>query len=234
MRASTGCGTPEDPTMQQFDPTVITHNLPEIASGLAMTLGTWVAGVALGMLIGFAIALLQLFCGRWVRGVLRVYIEVLRGTPFLVQLFLLYYGGPSFGLTLEPLTAGVLGLAVYGSAYFAEAFRSGFASVPPGHLEAAACLGLTRWQAVRRIQLPQMLVLIVPALANLTIVLSKETAVLSIVTVPELTFVLTGIGSATFAFVETLLALCVCYLALVELASRGGMWVEARLARMMA
>jgi polar amino acid transport system permease protein len=79
-----------------------------------------------------------------------------------------------------------------------------------------------------------MLVLIVPALTNLIIVLSKETAVLSIVTVPELTFVLTGIGSATFAFVETLLALCVCYLALVELTSRAGMWAETRIARFMA
>ena len=75
---------------------------------------------------------------------------------------------------------------------------------------------MSRWQAVLRIQIPQMFVLIVPALVNLIIVLSKETAVLSIVTVPELTFVLTGIGSATFAFVETLLALCVCYLLLVD------------------
>ena len=79
-----------------------------------------------------------------------------------------------------------------------------------------------------------MLVLIVPALTNLIIVLSKETAVLSIVTVPELTFVLTGIGSATFAFVETLLVLCLCYLALVELTSRVGMWAETRIARFMA
>ncbi|WGS53631.1 amino acid ABC transporter permease [Paraburkholderia sp. D15] len=220
--------------MQQFDPTVITHNLQPIAAGLATTLGTWLAGVALGMAIGFLIAVLQLFCGRWVRGILRFYIELFRGTPFLVQLFLLYYGGPSFGLTLEPLTAGVLGLGLYGSAYFAEAFRSGFQSVPPGHLEAASCLGLTRWQTVLRVQVPQMLVLIVPALTNLIIVLSKETAVLSIVTVPELTFVLTGIGSATFAFVETLLALCVCYLALVELTSRAGMWAETRIARFMA
>ena len=91
--------------MQQFDPTVITHNLQPIAAGLATTLGTWIVGVVLGLLIGFLIAVLQLFCGRWVRGVLRVYIELFRGTPFLVQLFLLYYGGPSIGLRLEPLTA---------------------------------------------------------------------------------------------------------------------------------
>ena len=79
-----------------------------------------------------------------------------------------------------------------------------------------------------------MLVLIMPALTNLTIVLSKETAVLSIVTVPELTFVMTGIGSATFAFMETLLVLCVCYLVLVETTSRAGAWAETRLARFYA
>ena len=217
--------------MASFDPGVITHNLPEIAHGFAITLGTWVVGVSIGMLLGFIIAVIQLFGGKGVRGVLRAYIELFRGTPFLIQLFLLYYGGPNFGLTLEPLTAGVLGLGLYGSAYFAEVFRGGFQSVPRGHIEAAQCLGLSRWQAVVRIQLPQMLVIIVPALTNLIIVLSKETAVLSIVTVPELTFVLTGIGTESFAFVETLLALCVCYLALVELASRVGGWAERRLSR---
>jgi polar amino acid transport system permease protein len=217
--------------MQQFDPTVITHNLQPILEGLVTTIGTWTAGVLIGMVVGFLIAVLQLFSGSLVRSVLRAYVEFFRGTPFLIQLFLLYYGGPSFGLTLDPMTAGILGLGLYGSAYFAEAFRSGFRSVPKGHLEAAQCLGLSRWQTVWRVQLPQMLVLIVPALTNLTIVLSKETAVLSIVTVPELTFVLTGIGSATFAFMETLLALCLCYLALVELTSRAGAWAEARLAR---
>lgn len=216
--------------MTQFDPTVITHNLPSIVSGFGMTLGTWVAGVAIAMLIGFVIAVLQLVCGCWIRGVLRAYIECFRATPFLVQLFVLYYGGPSFGFTLDPVPAGIIGLGLYGGAYFAEAFRSGFRSIPPGHLEAAQCLGLSRWQTVWRVQLPQMLVLIMPAITNLTIVLSKETAVLSIVTVPELTFVLTGIGSETFAFVETLLMLCICYLALVELTSRVGAWVEARLA----
>ncbi|AJY38227.1 amino acid ABC transporter permease (plasmid) [Burkholderia humptydooensis] len=217
--------------MKQFDPAVITQNLHPILSGFGVTIGTWTAGVAIGIAIGFVVAVLQLFSNRWIRGVLRAYIECFRSTPFLVQLFILYYGGPALGLTLGPVTAGVLGLGLYGGAYFAEAFRSGFRSIPPGHLEAAQCLGLSRWQTVWRVQLPQMLVLIVPALTNLTIVLSKETAVLSIVTVPELTFVLTGIGSETFAFVETLLVLCVCYLALVEFTSRAGAWVETRLAR---
>ncbi|GAB3626484.1 amino acid ABC transporter [Pandoraea terrae] len=215
----------------KFDPTVITSHLAELLSGFGVTLTSWVAGVVIGIAIGFLIAVLQVFFGPIVRAVLRAYIELIRGTPFLVQLFLLYYGGPSFGLELDPMPAGIIGLGIYGSAYFAEVFRSGFESVPRGHLEAAECLGLTRWQSVVRVQAPQMLVIILPALVNMIIVLSKETAVLSIVTVPELTFVLTGIGSATFAFVETLLMLCVCYLALVELTSRAGQWAESRVGR---
>jgi len=96
-------------------------------------------------------------------------------------------------------------LALYSGGYFAEVFRGGFTSVPRGHLEAAVCLVLTRWQAIWRIELPQMLALITPALANLTIVLSKETAVLSIVTVPELTFVLTGTANVK-SFIACVLA----------------------------
>ncbi|AEA62818.1 amino acid ABC transporter permease [Burkholderia gladioli] len=220
--------------MSNFDPAVITHNLPQIGGGLALTLGSWIASVALGLAIGFAAALAQQLGGRGARAAIRVYIELFRGTPFLVQLFLLYYGGPAFGLTLDPLPAGIASLSLYAGAYFTEAFRSGFAAIPAGHLEAAACLGLTRWQTIARIQLPQMLALILPALTNLTIVLSKETAVLSIVTVPELTFVLTGIGSASFAFVETLLALSVCYLLLVELATWAGALAERRVGRLFA
>jgi len=220
--------------MSHFDLNVITGNLAQIGAGFATTIGMWLAGVALGAAIGLAAALLQQVGGRGVRALLRAYIELFRGTPFLVQLFLLYYGGPTLGLTLTPVVAGVASLALYAGAYFTEVFRGGFASVPRGHLEAAACLGLSRWQAIWRIELPQMLSLILPALVNLTIVLSKETAVLSIVTVPELTFVLTGIGSATFAFVETLLVLCVCYLLLVEAATLAGNWAERRVSRFIA
>jgi polar amino acid transport system permease protein len=220
--------------MHDFNLSVIGSNLPQIGAGFVTTLGMWLVSVALGAALGLGVALIQQVGGTVVRAIIRAYVELFRGTPFLVQLFLLYYGGPAFGLTLTPIVAGVVSLTLYGGAYFAEVFRGGFASVPKGHLEAAACLGLSRWQAIWRIQLPQMLALILPALSNLTIVLSKETAVLSVVTVPELTFVLTGIGSATFAYVQTLLMLSVCYLALVELATYAGNRAERRVSRFLA
>lgn len=214
-----------------FDPRIITDHWEQIGSGLLVTLGTWSAGVVLGLALGLAIAVAQLFGNALVRAPLRAFIEIIRSTPFLVQLFLVYYGGPSIGLNLDAVPAGVIGLGIYGSVYFAEVFRSGFEAVPRGQLEAADCLGVTRWQAIRRIQLPQMLVMILPALVNLVTVLCKETAVLSIITIPELTMVLTGIGSETFAFVETLLVLCIGYLVLVEASSRLGLYLEARASR---
>jgi polar amino acid transport system permease protein len=216
-----------------FDPSIITDRLAEIASGLGITLATWVSGVVLAIVLGLLIALLQLFGGPLPRGLLRVYIELIRSTPFLVQLFLLYYGGPSLGLELEPVTAGVVGLGIYGSVYFAEIFRGGFLSVPRGHLEAANCLGISRLKCILRIEIPQMLVIILPALVNLITILCKETAVLSIITIPELTMVMTGIGSSTFAFVETLLVLGLSYLMLIELCSRVGMRMEKRVGRYM-
>jgi polar amino acid transport system permease protein len=215
-----------------FDPTIITEHLGDIGSGFLVTLGTWSSGVVLGIALGMLIAVAQVFGNNFVRAPLRVFIELIRSTPFLVQLFLVYYGGPAFGLSLDPIPAGILGLGVYGSVYFAEIFRSGFDSVARGQLEAADCLGITRLQCIWRIQVPQMLVIILPALVNMITVLCKETAVLSIITIPELTMVLTGIGSETFAFVETLLMLCIGYLILVELCSRLGM-LETRVGRFM-
>jgi len=216
-----------------FDPKIITDHLGDIGSGFLVTLGTWSSGVVLGIALGMLIAVAQVFGNNLVRTPLRVFIELIRSTPFLVQLFLVYYGGPSFGLSLDPIPAGILGLGVYGSVYFAEIFRSGFESVARGQLEAADCLGITRLQCIWRIQVPQMLVIILPALVNMITVLCKETAVLSIITIPELTMVLTGIGSETFAFVETLLMLCIGYLILVEACSRLGMLLETRVGRFM-
>jgi polar amino acid transport system permease protein len=217
-----------------FDPSIFTDHLGDIGSGFLVTLGTWSSGVVLGLALGMLIAVAQVFGNRLVRAPLRVFIELIRSTPFLVQLFLVYYGGPSFGISLDPIPAGILGLGVYGSVYFAEIFRTGFQSVARGQLEAADCLGITRLQCIWRIQVPQMLVMILPALVNMVTVLCKETAVLSIITIPELTMVVTGIGSETFAFVETLLMLCIGYLILVELCSRLGMLLETRVGRFLS
>jgi len=211
---------------------LIVGQLDVLARAAVTTLGTWFAGALAALLLGFVIALLRRFGPRALNVLLGQYVALIRGTPFLIQLFLLYYGGPYVGIMLEPIPAGILGLALYGAAYFSEIFRAGFEAVPEGHVEAAQCLGLTRAQTIRRILLPEMSVLVLPPLTNMLVVMLKETPVLSIITVPELTFYISGMGSEQFAFVEAIFLLGCCYWALVELCGRAGRRVERRLAHL--
>jgi len=211
---------------------LIHDQLGTIIRAAGVTLGTWSAGALAALLLGFVIALLRRFGHPALNFLLGQYVELIRGTPFLIQLFLLYYGGPYVGLMLDPIPAGILGLALYGAAYFSEVFRAGFEAVPVGHVEAAQCLGLTRTQTIRRILLPEMAMLVLPPLTNMLVVLLKETAVLSIITVPELTFYISAIGSEQFAFVEAIFLLGCFYWALVELCGWGGRKVERKLAHL--
>jgi polar amino acid transport system permease protein len=214
-----------------FDPKLVAQYLPELIAAFATTLWIWIAGCVFAAAIGFMVALFRRYGGTAIDWALKAYIEILRGTPFLVQLFLLYFGGPFIGLSLEPVPAGLLGLSIYGSAYFAEVFRAGFEAVPRGHVEAAESVGLSRAQIVRRILVPEMTMLVLPAAINLVISLLKDTAILSVITVPELTLIITGIGSKYYAFVEALTLLALFYWGLVELAGRLGAFAEARLSK---
>ncbi|MBV9749079.1 MAG: ABC transporter permease subunit [Acetobacteraceae bacterium] len=206
--------------------------LPDILQGLLNTLGLWVAGSVLALVLGLLLAVARHFGGTLVRAPVTTAVGVVRATPFLIQLFLLYYGGPFIGLSLDPIPAGLLGLGIYGGAYVAEILRGGLEAVPRGHLEAASCLGLSRAQAYRRIVLPEIGLLVLPAMINMAIVLLKETAVLSVVTVPELTMAVTAMGAATFAYAQAAFLLALAYWALTEATGHLGRWIEARAGRL--
>jgi len=143
--------------------------------------------------------------------VVAAYVSALRGTPLLIQLFLAYYGGPQIGLVLSAAQVGLIGLALYGGAYFAEIFRAGLNGVPRGQVEAARSLGLSWAQSLRLVQFPQLLVLTLPPATGQAIVLLKESAVLSVITVPELTFETTRMVTETLAVVEPYFALALLY-----------------------
>ena len=202
--------------------------------GLPVTLAIWLAAVAAGMVLGFVVGAGRFFAPRMAAWPLAAMVETVRGVPFLVQCFLLYFGGPFIGIDLSPVMAGFVALSVYGAAYFSEVFRAGFMAVPPGQLEAARLLGLSRPATVLRIMLPVMALGVLPSLANLAVILIKETAVLSIITVPELTFRVQGVGTATFAFAETTLVLAVVYWALVEGTAVATRSLERRIERALA
>jgi polar amino acid transport system permease protein len=207
---------------------VLVQYAPALFGGLIVTLYCWLTGGALGLALGFGVSLALRSQSLFVRWPLRAYIETLRGTPFLLQLFILYAGGPAIGLRLSATAAGIIGLGLYSSAYFAEIFRAGFGAVPIGQIEAAASVGMTSVDILRRISLPTALVSSLPAIVNMLIVLSKETVVLSIITVPELMYQAQTMAAETFTAFEAIFALAVFYWALVESASRVGAWAERR------
>jgi polar amino acid transport system permease protein len=217
-----------------MNPDVLWRYLPSLISGFGVTIFCWSAGGALGMLLGFAIALARRLPFPPLQWALRLFIEVFRGTPFLMQLFLLYSGGPYIGLRLNATEAGVLGLGLYSSAYFAEIFRAGFASVPRGQIEAATSVGMAPFDTLIRVALPAALIAAVPSIVNMLIVLSKETVVLSIITVPELMYQMQTMAAETFTAFDAIFAMAVFYWLLVETVSRVGARVEARVTAFLA
>ncbi|WP_134678425.1 amino acid ABC transporter permease [Paracoccus ravus] len=204
---------------------------PALLKGFGNTILCWALGTVFGMALGLVIALIQRYAPKYIRWIVQAYIEVIRGTPFLVQLFVLYYGGPLIGLRLDALPAGLLGLTIYGSPYFAEIFRSGFRAVPHGQIEAARAIGMTELSIVRRILLPLGLVSSLPALINFSIILTKETVILSIITVPELMYQVNRMSTETFRFLEANLVLALFFWLLVETISRVGRRFEARITK---
>lgn len=204
---------------------------PALLRGFGVTILCWILGTIFSMALGLIIALMQRYGSRWLRWLIQAYIEIIRGTPFLVQLFVLYYGGPLIGLRLDALPAGLLGLTIYGSPYFAEIFRSGFRAVPHGQIEAARSIGMTEPTIVRRILLPLGLVSALPALVNFSIILTKETVILSIITVPELMYQVSRMSTETFRYLEANLVLALFFWLLVETISRVGRRLETRITK---
>jgi polar amino acid transport system substrate-binding protein len=141
----------------------------------------------LAILLGIGVATGRFYGPRWLRIPLAVYVEVLRGTPLLLQLFVIYYLLPSAGIFLPPFWAAFICLAINYSAYESEHYRAGLLAVPRGQMEAALTLGMSKWTALRRIVLPQAVRMVIPSVTNDFIALFKDTAICSVITVTELT-----------------------------------------------
>ncbi|MFC4454477.1 amino acid ABC transporter permease [Deinococcus sonorensis] len=160
--------------------------LPTLLSYTPVTLGYALAAMLLGLPLGFLVALLRLTPVGLLRTLSGLYVSFIRGTPLLVQIFVIYYGLPSLGLTLNPLTGGVLALTLNAGAYLSETLRAAIQSVPRGQREAALSLGLNRSQTLWLIVMPQAARVALPSLGNTLISLVKDTSLISVITVVEL------------------------------------------------
>ncbi|MFZ5675384.1 MAG: ectoine/hydroxyectoine ABC transporter permease subunit EhuC [Pseudomonadota bacterium] len=162
--------------------------LPQLLKGAAVTLKLTLMTAVLAFVLSFVVGFLRLAPNVWVRRVTTGYVEILRGTSAIVQLFYLFFILPAFGVSLPPTTTAVLGLGLNLSAYGSEIVRAGILAIGRGQHEGAAALGLTRAQTYRLVILPQALVAMLPSFGNLLIELVKATSLVSLITITELTF----------------------------------------------
>jgi polar amino acid transport system permease protein len=188
---------------------------PMYVEAAKLTISIAALGIVLSMIVGFICCLIRYYKVPVLQRVIGMYIELSRNTPLLIQLFFLYFGLPKLGIFLSSYTCGVVGLTFLGGSYMAEAFRSGLEAIPKIQMEAGLSLGLTRWQVLRYIILPQALTVSLPAFSANIIFLIKETSVFSVVALADLMYVAKGLIGLYYKTDESLLMLVVAYLVLL-------------------
>lgn len=159
-----------------------------LLGGWPTTVKVAAGALVFALIFGLVIALLRLSRWRWLRFPAIAYIEFFRGTPLLVQLFVIYFGLPDAGFEPTPLQAAIVGMGLNGSAYLAEIYRAGIEAIHRGQMEAALSLGMTPARAMRYIILPQAMRTMLPPITSFSIVMLKDTAVVSVIAAPEIMF----------------------------------------------
>jgi polar amino acid transport system permease protein len=205
-------------------------SLPFFLKGLGMTALVSLLGLIGGTLLGFLAGIARSMGFRWLRWTIGLYVDLMRGTPFLVQVFIFFFILPEWGIDMDAFTAAVLSLALYGAAYISEIVAGGIEAIPPGQSEAALSSGLSWLQRLRLIILPQAMRPILPPLVGQYVLMIKDSSVVSVIGITDVTRVgwLTvqriPEGLMVFGLVG-LLYVAICY-PLIRLSN----WCEARMA----
>ncbi len=189
-------------------------SLPDLGAGALTTLYLSILAMVLAVLLGLILAIFKVYGPKPLAFIAKAYIEIVRGTPLLIQLYLIYYGLPQIGINISPLIAGVLGLGLNYAAYEAENYRAGLYSVPRGQLEAAISLGMSRYQALRHVIVPQAIRLVIPPVTNDFISLLKDSSLVSVITMVELTKEYGRLASTYYDHIGLGLIVAVIYLLL--------------------
>jgi cystine transport system permease protein len=202
---------------------------PIALAGLVGTIPLALSSFALGLVIALGIALMRISTRRILSGIARVYISIIRGTPLLVQLFVIFYGLPSIGVTIDPWPCAIIAFSLNVGGYAAEVIRASILSVPQGQWEAAYTVGMGRTRTLTRIILPQAARVSVPPLSNTFISLVKDTSLASLILVTELFKVSQQIAASTYQFMVIYLTAALVYWVFCLVLSTGQSALEKRL-----
>lgn len=209
---------------------IISAALPMLLKGLQVTLYIFVIAIILGFIIGLVVALLRLAPIKILNWIAKVYVDAIRGTPFIVQLFFIYFGINSLHLvSLNSTTAGIITVAINAGAYFAEIIRAGIQSIDKGQTEAARSIGFTGTQTMRYVVLPQAFRRMLPTITNQSIISLKDTSLLSVIGIADLTQQGQIQASATFEAFKIWLAVGVIYFIIIYLLTILANFIERRI-----
>jgi len=189
--------------------------LPLLAHGLILTLELTVTSIVLGFALGVILALMRVYGGKWLSIPASIYIQVFRGTPLLVQLLMVYYGLPAWGISFSAFISGVLAFGLNTAAYQAEYFRGAIQAVKGGQLLAARSMGMNVMQAARYVVLPQAFRIVIPSWSNELILMLKYSSIVFSITLLDLMGVGKRIASHNFRYFEVYVVVALFYLALV-------------------
>ncbi|MGZ5200695.1 MAG: amino acid ABC transporter permease [Telluria sp.] len=204
---------------------------PVMLAGAGYTLLFAVASMVGGLVLGFPTAVMRIAPWALLRWPATLYVSAMRGTPLLVQLFIIYYGLPSVGIEFNPVTAGILALSLNAGAYLSESLRGAIASIGIGQWRASFSLGLTYGQTLRFIVLPQALRVAVPSMSNTLISLIKDTSLVSVITMTELMLATKEVIATTFRPLPLYIAAAVIYWILSLVFEQVQRYAEQRLNR---
>ncbi|MDN7244242.1 ABC transporter permease subunit [Planococcus shenhongbingii] len=213
-----------------FDPALAIESLPYVLEGIWYTLLISIVSMGLGLIIGFFLALARtskLILLQWPA---RLYISFMRGVPILVILFLLYFALPVIGIEFTALQAALIGFTINSAAYIAEVFRSSLASVDKGQWESSTALGLSYWQTMQRIILPQSVRIAVPPLSNVFLDLIKASSLAAMITVPEIFQKARIVGAREYDLLTLLILVALIYWAICSVMTILQNYLEKRFA----
>ena len=205
--------------------------LPELARAAVITIEATLLGFALAAVLGLLFAILRMSKNPWIANPITGFIEFIRGTPVLIQIFFMFYVLPQFGITMPALLTGVLALGLHYATYCSEVYRAGLENIPRGQWEAATALNLTPYRTFKDVIIPQAIPPIAPALGNYFIAMFKETPLLSAIAVVELMQTAKILGSFSFRYLEPMTLVGLFFLAMSLIASLLNQQVERWLRR---
>lgn len=209
-----------------FDVDLAVRSFPYLLSGLPNTL--WISFISMifGLLLGLVLALGKLSPSRLLRFPSTFYISFMRGVPILIILFILYSGFPFIGIEFAALTAAIIGFSLNSAAYIAEIIRAAIRAVDPGQVEAARSLGMTKWQTLKGVVLPQATRIALPPLSNVFLDLIKASSLAAMITVPEIFNKAKIVGGREFDYMTVYLVVALIYWGICTFISFFQDWLE--------